>query len=203
MGKRFAQMLSVVFQPLFIPFYSIFLLFNSNTFITYAVSEEVQHFIYAVVAINSIVLPMAVFMFLLKRGVIQSLHMHTSQERSLPFLSVMAFQISTFYLFHKVPVPAIIPNLVLGGVVSIAMALFINFKWKISIHMLGMGGLVGTFLGLALRYQVDALQLVSALVLLSGLVGYARLRLNAHTPAQVYAGFLSGVALLTAVVVVF
>jgi membrane-associated phospholipid phosphatase len=69
--------------------------------------------------------------------------------------------------------------------------------------MLGMGGLVGTFLGLALRYQVDALQLVSALVLLSGLVGYARLRLNAHTPAQVYAGFLSGVALLTAVVVVF
>jgi membrane-associated phospholipid phosphatase len=40
-----------------------------------------------------------------------------------------------------------------------------------------------------------------ALVILSGFVGYARLRLNAHTPLQVYVGFLLGTLILTGTVV--
>jgi len=201
MGKGLAQLLSLVFQPLFMPLYSVFLLFNTDTYITYAITPEVRQFIYGVVVINAIMLPMAVFFFLLRKGAIDSLHMHTARERSLPFLTVMLFQLSTFYLFHKMPVPSLIPNLVLGGVLSVGIALLINFRWKISIHMLGMGGLVGTFIGLAVRYQVNALHLVMVLILLSGLVGYARLRLDAHTPAQVYAGFLAGTALLAGVVI--
>jgi hypothetical protein len=203
MGKRLAQLLSIVFQPLFIPLYSVFLLFNTDTYITYAVTPEVRQFVYGVVAINSIMLPMAVFFFLLRKGAIDSLHMHTSRERSLPFLTVMLFQSSTYFLFLKMPLPSLIPDLVLAGVLSVGIALIVNFWWKISIHMLGMGGLVGTFIGLALRYQVDAMQLIMVLILLSGSVGYARLRLDAHTPAQVYAGFLTGLSLLVAVIVVF
>lgn len=201
MGKRIAQTLSLVFQPLFIPLYSVFLLFNTDTYITYAVNTELQRFIYGVVVVNSMLLPMAVFFFLLSRGHIQSLHMHTASERSLPFLTVIIFQLSTYVLFRQMPLPALIPDLVLGGALSVLMAFVVNLQWKISIHMLGMGGLVGTFIGLAVRYQVDALYLVMALLLLSGLVGYARLRLYAHTPAQVYAGFLTGAMLLVGVVV--
>lgn len=201
MGKGLAQLLSLVFQPLFIPLYSVFLLFNTDTYITYAITPEVKQFIYGVVAINAIMLPMAVFFFLLHKGLIDSLHMHTARERSLPFLTVMLFQLSTFYLFLKMPVPSLIPNLVLGGVISVAIALLVNLRWKISIHMLGMGGLVGTFIGLSVRYQVTTLHLVVVLILISGLVAYARLRLDAHTPAQVYAGFLTGIALLLGTVV--
>lgn len=62
--------------------------------------------------------------------------------------------------------------------------------------MLGMGGIVGTLIGLILRYQVDALNLVMTLVLVSGLVGYSRLKLNAHTPLQVYIGFVLGMLIL-------
>jgi membrane-associated phospholipid phosphatase len=200
MGKQIAETLSIVFQPLLIPLYSVFLLFNTDTYITYALSTELQHFIYGVVVVNSMLLPMAVFFFLLSRGHIQSLQMHTAQERSLPFLTVVIFQLSTYVLFDQMPIPALIPDLVLGGALSVLMAFVVNLRWKISIHMLGMGGLVGTFIGLAMRYQVDALYLVIALLLLSGLVGYARLRLNAHTPAQVYVGFLSGALLLVGVV---
>jgi membrane-associated phospholipid phosphatase len=45
--------------------------------------------------------------------------------------------------------------------------------------------------------------LLVASLLLSGLVGVARLQLNAHTPAQVYSGFLFGftVVFLTGLIV--
>lgn len=177
------------------------LLFGTETYLTYAITGNLRNFIFGVVLINSLFLPMAVFLFLMHRGVIESLHMRNASERTLPFLTVIIFQLSTFFLFKKLPVPDLIPQLILAGAVSVVLALFINLWWKVSIHMLGMGGLVGTFIGMALRYQVDALNLIMALVLMSGLVGYARLRLDAHTPGQVYTGWTMGTVLLTAAVV--
>ena len=35
--------------------------------------------------------------------------------------------------------------------------------------------------------------ILALVMLMAGIVGYARLKLNAHTPAQVYSGFLLGV----------
>lgn len=202
MEKNFAMALSIIFQPIFVPLYSLIIIFNANTYITYAVAPEVKQFIYFVTILNTVILPMGVFYYFYRAKLIESLHMHTAKERSLPFLTVLVFHMSTFYLFTKAPMPSLFANLVLGAAFSVTAAFAINLKWKISIHMLGMGGIVGTIIGLILRYQIDAIPLVMSLVLLSGLVGYSRLRLNAHTPLQVYAGFVLGTLILTGSVLV-
>lgn len=194
--KNFAFALSVIFQPIFVPLYSLILIFNANTYITYAVNNEIKLFIYGITLMNTIILPMGVFYYFYRAKLIHSLHMHTAKERSLPFLTIVVFQMSTFYVFSQAPIPSLFPNLVLGAAISVATAFVINLKWKVSIHMLGMGGIVGTLIGLMLRYQVDALNLVITLVLISGLVGYSRLKLIAHTPLQVYVGFLLGTIIL-------
>jgi membrane-associated phospholipid phosphatase len=180
----------------------LILIFNANTYITYAVYDQVKLFIYGITVMNTIILPMGVFYYFYRAKLIDSLHMHTARERSLPFLTIVVFQMSTFYVFRQAPMPSLFANLVLGAAVSVAMAFIINLKWKVSIHMLGMGGIVGTLIGLMLRYQVDALNLVMTLVLVSGLVGYARLRLNAHTPLQVYVGFFMGALILVGTVII-
>ncbi len=201
MEKKLALGISLVFQPLFVPIYSLVILFNANTYITYAVTPEIKQFIYLVTVLNTLILPIAIFYYFYRKKIITSFHMHTAKERSLPFLTTLIFHLSTYYLFTKVPMPDLFQNIVLGGAISVVFALLINIKWKISIHMLGMGGIVGTIIGLILRYQVDAVLLVMVLVLLSGIVGYARLLLNAHTPRQVYAGFVLGTLLLIGAVV--
>jgi len=200
MEKKFAMALSIIFQPIFVPLYSLLILFNANTYITYAVAPQIRQFIYLITLLNTVLLPMAVFYYFLRSGLIRSFHMHTAQERSLPFLTTLVFHLSTFYLFTQVPMPGLFSDLVLGAAFSVTAAFVINLKWKVSIHMLGMGGIVGTITGLILRYQIDAVSLVMALVVLSGFVGYARLVLNAHTPLQVYVGFLLGTAILTGTV---
>jgi membrane-associated phospholipid phosphatase len=200
--KNFAMALSIIFQPIFVPLYSLLLIFNANTYITYAVHDQVKLFIYGITLMNTIILPMGVFYYFYRAKLIDSLHMHTARERSLPFLTIVVFQMSTFYVFSQAPMPSLFPNLVLGAAISVATAFIINLKWKVSIHMLGMGGIVGTLIGLMLRYQVDALNLVLALIIISGLVGYARLRLNAHTPLQVYVGFVLGTLILVGTVLI-
>ncbi|MCB0753958.1 MAG: phosphatase PAP2 family protein [Flavobacteriales bacterium] len=200
--KNFAMALSIIFQPIFVPLYSLILIFNANTYITYAVHDQVKLFIYGITVMNTIILPMGVFYYFYRAKLIDSLHMHTARERSLPFLTIVVFQMSTFYVFRQAPMPSLFANLVLGAAVSVAMAFIINLKWKVSIHMLGMGGIVGIIIGIILKYQVDAVPLVMALTVLSGLVGYSRLQLDAHTPLQVYAGFVLGTLILTGSVVI-
>lgn len=201
MEKKVAMAVSIIFQPIFVPLYSLFILFNADTYITYAVQPEIKKIIYLITIANTIILPIAVFYYFYKSKLIQSFHMHTAKERSLPFLTTIVFHLSTFYLFSRMPVPSLFSNLIIGAVLSVGAAFIINLKWKVSIHMLGMGGIVGTIMGVVLRYQVDAIPLIMALIILSGIVGYSRLKLDAHTPLQVYVGFILGTVILTGSVV--
>ncbi len=200
--KKFAMALSIIFQPIFVPLYSLFILFNADTYITYAIQPEIRWIMYSITVVNTILFPIGIFYYFLKAGLIETLHMHTAKERSLPFLTTILFHLSTFFLFSQLPITGLFSNLILGAMASVALAFVINLKWKVSIHMLGMGGIVGTIIGLVLRYQVNAVTLIMGLVIISGLVGYARLRLNAHTPLQVYVGFVLGTAILTLSVVI-
>ena len=193
---------SIIFQPIFVPLYSLFILFNADTYITNAVQPEIKKIIYLITLANTIILPIGVFYYFYKTKLIQSFHMHTAKERSLPFLTTIVFHLSTFYLFSRMPVPSLFTNLIIGAVLSVGAAFVINLKWKVSIHMLGMGGLLVTIVGLIQRYQVDVIPLVIALVLLSGIVGYSRLKLDAHTPLQVYVGFILGTVILTGSVII-
>lgn len=198
--NRIAEAVSIIFQPIFVPLYSLFVLFNADTYITYAVSHEMVKFLFLVTILNTIVFPVAIFYYFYRAKLIESLHMHTAKERSLPFLTVLVFHMSTFYMFSRAPMPNLFSNLILGAALSVSVAFVINLKWKVSIHMLGMGGIVGTLMGLALRYKVDAIEPIMALIILSGIVGFARLRLKAHTPLQVYVGFILGTLIMTTTV---
>jgi len=82
----------------------------------------------------------------------------------------------------------------LGCTFVILIAEIITAFWRISLHTIGMGGLLGFFLEMMLHMQGTTIFtiLFPFLVIAAGLVGSARLYLQAHTPAQVYVGYVVG-----------
>ena len=195
---KFAQFLSVVFQPVFVPIYSVLIVFNTDTHLAFVVPSAVQTFIYIVLGLNMVVLPLLSLFYFKKKGIISDFYIRDAKERFMPFMMVLAFHASTYYLFQMddLNLPSVIPNMILGGAIGISLCMAINAKWKISIHMLGMGSIVGLLVGLTMRYQSALLPIILSIIVVSGLVGYARLRLDAHTPGQVYAGFTLGVLVM-------
>jgi len=81
----------------------------------------------------------------------------------------------------------------LGASIAILFTGIINLKMKISAHMVGIGGATGAFLVVGLTGFQDFSIFVIAGVFIAGCLGWARLQLNAHTPKEVYSGFLLGV----------
>ncbi len=190
--EKFAQLISHLFHPLLMPTYGFMIIFFTKNYISTFTTVRLKILILVVTFIFTFLLPTINAFVLLKMGRIKSLGMESNEERVIPYSSAALYYFSLYYLFYNAEFPNIFKILILGASVSIVLSLLINFKWKISAHTIGIGGIAGAALGIIYRLHIDLHFILMLVILVSGLVGYARLKLNAHTPAQVYTGFLLG-----------
>lgn len=174
------------------PTYGFAIIFFTKNYIATFTSPNVKLVILTITFIFTFILPTANALILLKMGRIKSLEMETSSERTMPYLSAALYYFALFYLFYNAEFPNIFKILVLGAGLSILLTVIINYKWKISAHTIGIGGVAGALLGSIYRLQLDMSFFLMLVILFSGIVGYARLKLNAHTPSQIYTGFALG-----------
>ena len=182
----------MLFHPLLIPTYAMLILVNTKTHFTLVLPENFRYLTVLFVFLTSFVLPLLIMLILLKLGKIKSLEMVTRQERILPLFIVAIFFYITYYLLKQGPHFVIFNIFMLGATLLVILSLLINYFTKISIHMVALGGLFGTFIGFDLALRLDLRALLSVIVLVAGITGFSRLRLKAHTNGQIYGGFLLG-----------
>ena len=96
------------------------------------------------------------------------------------------------FILQKVDAPIIISLFLNGSSMIVLTVAIVNWRWKVSAHMAGIGGVTGMVLAISLRWMLNEQIIVALLFLASGLIGYARLQNDDHTPAQVYTGYLIG-----------
>jgi hypothetical protein len=77
--------------------------------------------------------------------------------------------------------------------VTVCLATMINIFHKISMHSVGISGSLGILFALQYYdYRYDLLIPILVCIMLTGLVGSARLTLVAHTPLEILTGCLVG-----------
>lgn len=187
-----AKILSYLLHPLFMPFYAMALIMNLNTYIAFSLSPQVQRVVLVIVFVTTAVLPVLTAVLLLQKGAIRSLEMATRAERRIPFITSAVYYLVCYYLLQQLPVPRLLSIMVLAATAAIFVSWLISFQWKVSIHMVGVGGLAGLLFAIAQILGAPIQNLIILSLLLAGLLGFARLTLDAHTPAQIYSGFLIG-----------
>lgn len=192
MEIRIAKLISYVLHPLLMPTYGFLLLFFSNNYISTFTAPEVKLIVLGITFVFTFLLPAFNVLILLKTGRIKSLEMETNNERFLPYISTTLYYFALFYLFYNAGFPNVFKIVVLGASICLLLTLLINLKWKISAHTIGIGGTAGVVLGVMYRLKLDMEMVFIITLFLAGIIGFARLKLNAHSPAQVYTGFLLG-----------
>ena len=190
-----ANVISVVCYPLFIPTYGVALFCYS-----YSVQVNPLHWIWILIAVVgtfvlTCALPLSAIGILMLRGKVKDIQIEDSKERTVPFIySLCGFGFWSYLMNSVLHAPAYIGLTCIGATVAIGLIALINRWWKISAHMTGIGGLFGGLLSYCLgigaipTWSTWCTWLIGALVVM-----YARLRLNAHTGAQVSAGYLLGI----------
>ncbi len=190
--KTAAKFFSYVFHPLVIPTLGMLIIFNSNSYVNFAIPYELKKAVIILVGLSTFIIPTLFTLFLQNRGYIKTIEMETTKERVIPYGFTIIFYFFTIYMMLKVAIPPIIFNFMVGALVSVILAFIVNLKWKISAHMIGIGGLTGALIASSFLLNVNLLSYITLSILISGLVASSRLILNAHNPSQLIIGFLMG-----------
>jgi hypothetical protein len=196
MEPRFSKTISFIFQPLLMPTLAMSILLQMPVYFAVVIPAQAKWMLLGIIFFTTFFLPASLIFLMARRGMIHSLYIEARQERTVPYMITAVFFLLAFYLLRSLQLSPIYANFIMGAIMLVISVMIINLFWKISSHMAAVGALTGMCLGLSGFLGMLYLNLIIAGVIISGVVGYARLRLNAHTPAQVYAGFGLGIMLI-------
>jgi hypothetical protein len=199
MEHKIARFISIVFHPMFTISLATLIMLNLNAYFVSIIPERLRWTIIALIFANTTLVPTILVWLMARKDIISSLEMPYRKERTVPYLIFAIFYASTYFLMRNIGLPVYYYLFVVGGLASIITAIIINLYWKISIHMIGIGGLTAGFLALMYKSLINEPVLIIVLILSSGLVGFARLQSNSHSPAQVYTGYLVGFILVAGI----
>lgn len=200
--KTTANIFSWIFHPLLMPTFGILILLFSESYISF-MPGDVKKAILLLVVFGTFILPALLIPVFLLRGVIHQIQMDDRRERLFPMAITTVFYILTLVLFIRIPVFQLLHSFILGCLVSVIIGFIISIRWKISTHMIGIGGLIAMIISFTIKMNVNLLGLLLLSLLIAGIAGSARLYLKAHDQSQVYAGFLTGFAVMSVVMAVW
>lgn len=185
--KVLANILSVVFHPLLMVTYGVALAFASTYLAVYPL--QMKLLILSGVFLMTAVVPGIFIALLVKYGNGGDLALTNRRVRTLPYLLFVASIVACAFFLLRMLMPFWLVAILFGTAAVMLMAMGINFVWKISAHMIGIGGLLGGVMGVAQLYALNPWISFIIGFLVAGCLGTSRLILKRHTPAQVYAGF--------------
>lgn len=147
----------------------------------------------------SFVFPVINIYILYKFKRIPSITLSNQSDRTYPYILTALFYFGLFYLLADTNIWAVVKMFVLGGGLAILLTAIINLRYKISAHMVGLGGLLGALISISAMLQFNITPYYIAVVVAAGVVASARLVLQEHKPSQLYSGFLLGLLVQTGV----
>lgn len=209
MLQYLSKAISYIFHPLFVITYALLILVSVNPYLFGFPNEKAKGLVIILFFMLSFGFPFITIMMMKFMGFVKSLDMMDHKERIIPLAITGGFYL---WLFVNIRENSIIPPplrmFVLGATISLFVAFLINIMSKISLHAVGMGGLVVIVALTRFLYSYETFYidvpvigtfhihmnvLLVLTILVAGIVGSSRLYLKAHELKDIYGGYLVGV----------
>lgn len=194
------RLFSWLFHPIILPALFAVLALSGNYYLNNMLRPEAVRIIMLVVLIFTLAIPALIFVASRFLGVIESLEMEVKQER---IFAVTVIGISSWFcwrILSNYDLPAYYTDFLLLIFTASAFGLIISFFKKFSLHIFGWSVIIVSIAWYIFSWQCFSVLYLALAVALTGIVAWSRLKLNAHTPGEIYLGF--GLGLLPVVVLV-
>lgn len=186
----------------------LILLMAMNPYSFVVQGEKMKFLLIFNVFILTVFFPMFSIFMMKMLDFIKSYEMKDKSERIAPLVTTGVFYLWLFInLKDNSNIPVALTFFILGSTIGLFLALMLNSFTKISLHTVGMGGLLAGmcfiryffvyesfFLELPFgTYQISSNLVLIIIMIIAGLVGTSRLLLKAHDEFDVYGGYIVGV----------
>lgn len=183
-----ARLLSIVLHPLFMPTYTLWLTMQLDPHMGFFLDARGRWLVLGMVALMTIAFPITSTLLFIRAGIVSGLNMPSRRERIAPFTMTLLYYGMAWFLLARTPLHSSFELLFFGAFIALALTTLVTIRWKISAHMVGIGGCIGALIGVNMLHGLDLFLPIVGTIVLAGALGTARLLTSDHTPAQVYAG---------------
>jgi hypothetical protein len=193
--RFFAHVISYIFHPLFISLYVTWFIAFVHPGYFAGISIHDKSLVLIQVAYTMIFFPLVTVFLLKQLNFIHSFFLDTQQDRIIPYIACGIYFFWMYIVFkNNENIPGILTGFILGVFLSSSAALIANIYYKISMHAIGMGGMLGLFLIIMWQNTMLMAGPLSLALLITGLVCTARMIVSNHTQKEIYSGLLLGMA---------
>jgi hypothetical protein len=190
--ETLAKTIGIVFHPLLMPLYGMAIIFSAPTLYGY-LPFNVKKLLLLIMLVNNVLLPVSLLPFFYQRKIITSWTLNERKERIFPMIIATILYGTTSYIVFKFPIPLFFKSFIISTAFLSLFVTLINLRWKISLHSVGAGAIIGLVLILSLKMLTPLDWYLISALLSGGLILSSRLKLNFHSPQQVWIGLLTGV----------
>ena len=190
----FSKFVSYIFHPLFIPLYVAYYLVFVNRGYFVGIGDKEKSWILMRIALNMVFFPLLTVLLLKGVGFIESIFLKTPKDRVIPYMGVGLFYFWMYLVFRNQPeFPPVLTSFVFGSFLASSAALIANIFFKISMHAIGCGGMLGVML-VVLNTNPSSPFTVPMMIaiFITGLVCTSRLIVSDHTNGDIYLGLVCG-----------
>jgi len=186
------RIISSFLHPILFPILgSVFYLFIIPRYI----SDKYKLLVLAIIFVGTYLLPIMLLIILKRFKMIQSFHLSSIEERKFPMLLLTFLGILIGRMLFRIAIVNDLAVFIIAG--GFALLLVYGFLWlgiKVSIHALGIGGLIGFVMRISVVYHQNFLLVIALLFVLFGIIANARIKLKAHSFFEIIVGLIIGVA---------
>jgi len=190
-SESLARIIAIIFHPLLIPVYGMTIIFSAPTLFGY-LPFHAKKLIILIMLINNVLLPLSMLPFFFQKKIISSWNMSERRERNIPLIITTVLYGATSFIIFRFPVPVFLKSFIFAALFLSVIVTIINFWWKISLHSVGAGALIGLVLILSIKMIAPLEWYLISAIIAGGFILSSRLKLNIHTPIQVWTGLFTG-----------
>lgn len=192
-ARFFAHFISCVFHPLFIPLYvSLFLIFVHPSYFA-GYDDYNKLWLPLRIAYNTIFFPAFTVFLLYRLKFISSVLLKSQKDRIIPYIACGIYYFWIYLVMrNNEGIPKILTAFLLGVFIASSAALIANIYLKVSMHAIGMGGLLGIFYCIMNSNTMLMTWPMAVAILITGMVCTARLIVSDHQPKEIVTGLLIG-----------
>ncbi|HJC26267.1 MAG TPA: hypothetical protein H9760_01355 [Candidatus Alistipes stercoravium] len=192
---RLAHGISWVLHPFLLPVYMIVLLLTATTFALFP--ANMKFYLLWVVLLYAVLIPLLALGVLRSLGRISSYRVDDRRERLLPLLVGAVCYLLCAITLAKIPSVVFLRKFMVAAACCEVLCLVVSLRWKISLHLTGMGATVALLVVMNIVGVGHMLVPLSVAILGAGALASARLYLGCHNGMQVLAGFGGGFLVAT------
>ena len=114
------------------------------------------------------------------------------EKRFVPYGLTIISYLACLLTMHRIHLPRYMTGIITASLICMLVCTMLNFKWKVSTHVASGRMMVGGLLSFSFLFQFNPVGWLSFFILLTGMLGTARMIICQHTLIEIFVGFLVG-----------